>query len=257
MHRPFVHTLQKEYNITKKTLENQVAYRDRQGKEVEKNTPSPHAIEPARRTEKISKSVYPSPQKVGKIDHIVKENSLHQTFGPLHEKDYGTIGQVMEAFKNLAHAAHQEVFEDWIVKRATFMVCYLKDQIHHINLSREETQKLALMASKQFADQRVLGTFTSNNDAHFKAKGALRRQEKSLENTAMDSQKSGEKSVTQSHPSLEKQNSNSCGLSKAEQHLHSLIHRINNDCRTIYTTQEMQREHERALQCLQNKGLER
>ena len=266
LHWPFMQGLSKDYGITKKILENQVAYRDRRDKEVvkeaETHTKRNHqgvakqiTLDPM--AEKTSKPARLVPSQVEKIDHIMKENRLHQTFGPLHKKDYGTIGQVMEAFKNLAHAAHEEGSENGIMTRATFMVCYLKDQIHHTNLTPEQTHKLALMASKQFADQRILGDFESNNNAHFKAKGALRREEKSLEKKHLAPQGSTEKSVAQSLASLHKEDSHSRSLIKAENHLHTLIHRINNECRAAYNAQQHEREHERELRFIKDKGLER
>jgi hypothetical protein len=66
------------------------------------------------------------------------------SFGALNDKDYKNIHHVMEAFKNLSKISHECVDDAWMLKRATFMVRYLKDQIHHINLTFEETQKLAL-----------------------------------------------------------------------------------------------------------------
>lgn len=166
-----------------------------------------------------------STQQVEKIDHIVKHNRLHQSFGALCEKDYHHIHQAVEAFKDLSKTSPTPLDDDWILKRATFMVCYLKDQIHHTHLTPEETQKLAFIASKQFADQREPATLSSNSDAHFKAKGWLRSNEQDLSNT--------------SYPSM--YTLKITPQTNAEQHLYTLIQSINADYRKSYEAQQLQK----------------
>jgi helix-turn-helix protein len=126
------------------------------------------------------------------------------------------------------------------------MVCYLKDQIHHVKLTSQETQKLALIASKQFADQKELGTLTSNSDAHYKARGFLRSQERNLGELQFLHQNNREKSI-QDSPTL----------TKAEQNLHTIIGQINTEYRSAYESQQLQQMQERQIRLMRDRGVER
>lgn len=207
--------------------------------------------------EKTCEPTVLSPKHVEKIDAIMKENSLNLSFGALSEKDYQNIHHTMEAFKTLNKSPHHYASDDMILKRSTFMVCYLKDQIHHTNFAPDETQKLALIASKQFADQHKPGTLASNSDAHFKARTILRTQER-LDQHQLSHQRDLEKSGT-INPSMdgEKSTPKSSTITQSENHLNTLIQRINNDYRKDYDSQQLQQMQERQLRMMKDRGMER
>lgn len=196
--------------------------------------------------DKIPESQSLSPKQIEKIDHIIKNNRLQLSFGALNDKDYQNIHHTVEAFKTVQINAGKPLDDDWIFKRATFMVCYLKDQIHHVKLTSQETQKLALIASKQFADQKELGTLTSNSDAHYKARGFLRSQERNLGELQFLHQNNREKSI-QDSPTL----------TKAEQNLHTIIGQINTEYRSAYESQQLQQMQERQIRLMRDRGVER
>jgi hypothetical protein len=132
----------------------------------------------------------------------------------------------------------------------------------------------AAKASQQFADPREQGTLASNSDAHFKAKAFLRTQQLNLELTPNprlgqthlslyderqdEREKSGRiaESLSQPRPSLDKPNANTTALSKAEKNLHTLIHRINQDYRKSYKSQQLQLDRERQLRLIKDRGIE-
>jgi hypothetical protein len=175
------------------------------------------------------------------IDKIVRENYLHLSFGKLDDQHYKDIHLAYDAFKQIHQDTHTGPTDAWILKRATFMVCYLKDQIHHTNLTPDETTRLALIASKQFADRNERGDPTSNNDAHFIAKGTCRELDKKTEYQQMSSSQRSSlhqelygEGHTNDRPIPDR------APSMAESSLKELIHRINNDYKAQYQLQEQQ-----------------
>jgi len=182
------------------------------------------------------------------IDQIVRENRLHLSFGTLGDHHYKDIQLVYDAFKQVHQDTHTVPTDDWILKRATFMVCYLKDQIHHTNLTPEETTCLALIASQQFADRKDPSTVSDNTMAHFKAMGIMRDVDKNSEyHQRSSSQRSSLHREIYGEGNAKAINDQNVSTSPAEVSLKNLIHRINNDYRAQHQLQEQQERDLRLL----------
>lgn len=113
------------------------------------------------------------------IDQIIKTYGLDLSFGGLKDKDYERIHQLQIHFKELYASSGTPINEEWLLKRSTYIVFYLREY-GQLTQTDEDRFRCAMIASSLFASQEKVD-LSLNSDAHFKAIGQIKDHDKSSE----------------------------------------------------------------------------
>lgn len=106
-----------------------------------------------------------------KITSIVQQHRLDLTFGHLSNTDYQHVEKMFSTLKEIYQVAKIKTDEDWLLKRATFMVYDLRE-FRSLPMADTERARTCLVAATIFANQSNHTDISS--DAHFNAVSVIK-----------------------------------------------------------------------------------
>ncbi len=108
----------------------------------------------------------------GKIAQIIYQHKLDVTFDSLNNSDYQHVHKVFDILKESYQTANIKTEDDWVLKRATFMVYNLRE-FSNLPMTDNERARACLVAATIFANQNERTDAAATYDNHFKAMGVI------------------------------------------------------------------------------------
>ena len=130
-----------------------------------------NAMTPAKEKEETLKDLAEPLIHKDKIDQIIQLHKLDTTFGSLNNADYQHVHKIFDTLKDSYKVAKIKTEDDWILKRATFMVYNIRE-FSSLPMTDNERARTCLVAATIFANTKQADTVT-NYDTHFKALGVI------------------------------------------------------------------------------------
>ncbi len=108
----------------------------------------------------------------GKIDQIICQYKLDTTFGSLDPADYQHVRTIFDVLKETYQTAKIKVEDNWILKRATFMIYNLRE-FSSLHMTDNDRARACLVAATIFVNQNAQTDTATIYDNHFKAVGVI------------------------------------------------------------------------------------
>ena len=145
------------------------------------------------------------PMHKDKIASIVQQHRLDLTFGRLSNTDYHHVDKIFITLKEIYQVAKIKTDEDWLLKRATFMVYDLRE-FRSLPIAYIERARTCLVAATIFANKDNHTDVSTNHAIHFNAVSVIKthdQKQKSSEGYLRDENSFKELFGVQPHVPLE------------------------------------------------------